>query len=214
MIEYGLLHGKTARNDGVVVPCFLNTTPSVCDFCTIVCFAMDLLKGLLVSNNSQPPTHVSTPRSLWFYYALMVLVIVLDQITKFAIEARYAFHEFEPITSFFNLGLTYNPGAAFSFLADHNGWQKWLFTALAIGASIFLVMQIRANREKTLQNIGFAMIAGGALGNMIDRLRIGMVVDFLDFHWQGVHWPAFNIADSAIFIGVFLVIWQEFSRKK
>ena len=85
---------------------------------------------------------------------------------------------------------------------------------MAVGASIFLVMQIRANREKTLQNIGFAMIAGGALGNMIDRLRIGMVVDFLDFHWQGVHWPAFNIADSAIFIGVFLVIWQEFSRKK
>ena len=175
---------------------------------------MDLLKGLLVSNNSQPPTHVSTPRSLWFYYALMVLVIVLDQITKFAIEARYAFHEFEPITSFFNLGLTYNPGAAFSFLADHNGWQKWLFTVLAIGASIFLVMQIRANREKTLQNIGFAMIAGGALGNMIDRVRIGMVVDFLDFHWQDMHWPAFNIADSAIFIGVFLVIWQEFFRKK
>ena len=119
-----------------------------------------------MSNNSQPSTHVSTPRSLWFYYALMVLVIMLDQITKFAIEARYAFHEFEPITSFFNLGLTYNPGAAFSFLADHNGWQKWLFTALAIGASIFLVMQIRANREKTLQNTDFSLIAGGALATI------------------------------------------------
>ena len=151
---------------------------------------------------------------MWFYYAIILLVIALDQITKFAIEARYAFHEFEPITSFFNLGLTYNPGAAFSFLAEHNGWQKWLFTVLAIGASIFLIMQIRANREKLIQNLGFAMIAGGALGNMVDRVRIGMVVDFLDFHWGGSHWPAFNLADSAIFIGVFLVIGQEFFRKK
>ena len=167
-----------------------------------------------MSNNSQYSTPTEKPRTMWFYMAIIALVILVDQITKFSIEARYAFHEFEPITSFFNLGLTYNPGAAFSFLADHNGWQKWLFTILAIGASIFLVMQIRANREKILQNIGFAMIAGGALGNMIDRVRIGMVVDFLDFHWQGLHWPAFNMADSAIFIGVVLVIWQEIFRKK
>ena len=75
-------------------------------------------------------------------------------------------------------------------------------------------MQIYQNRDKTLQNMGFAMIAGGALGNMIDRLRIGMVVDFLDFHWQGMHWPAFNLADSAIFIGVALVLLTEFGRKK
>ena len=151
---------------------------------------------------------------MWRYYAIILLVIVLDQLSKFAIVDKFALHQFEPITSFFNLGLTYNPGAAFSFLADHNGWQKWFFTVLAIFAAIFLVMQIRANLGKTLQNIGFAMIAGGALGNMLDRLRIGMVVDFLDFHWHDMHYPAFNIADSAIFIGVVLVIWQEFFRKK
>ncbi len=147
------------------------------------------------------------------YLALVCLVIVLDQVSKFAIEARYAFLEFEPITSFFNLGLVYNPGAAFSFLADHSGWQKWLFSALAVAASAFLLHQIYSHIQQRVQNIGFALIAGGALGNMIDRLRIGKVVDFLDFHVQGMHWPAFNIADSAIFIGVALVIWSEFIRK-
>ncbi len=148
------------------------------------------------------------------YYAVIALVIALDQITKFAVEAKYALHQFEPVTSFFNLGLTYNPGAAFSFLADHDGWQRWFFTVLAIAAAVFFIVQIYQNRDKTLQNMGFAMIAGGALGNMIDRLRIGMVVDFLDFHWQGMHWPAFNLADSAIFIGVALVLLTEFGRKK
>ncbi len=148
------------------------------------------------------------------YYAVIALVIALDQITKFAAEANYALHQFEPVTSFFNLGLTYNPGAAFSFLADHDGWQRWFFTVLALVAAVFFIMQIYQNRDKTLQNMGFAMIAGGALGNMIDRVRIGMVVDFLDFHWQGMHWPAFNLAESAIFIGVALVLLTEFGRKK
>ena len=151
---------------------------------------------------------------LYISLSIAAFILTLDLASKYWVESALEFGQIIPLTSFFNLVLTYNPGAAFSFLADHNGWQKWLFTLLAIGASIFLVMQIRANHEKTLQNIGFAMIAGGALGNMIDRVRIGMVVDFLDFHWQDVHWPAFNIADSAIFIGVVLVIWQEFFRKK
>lgn len=148
------------------------------------------------------------------YYASIALVILLDQITKFAVEAKYALHQFESVTSFFNLGLTYNPGAAFSFLANHDGWQRWFFTILALVAAVFFIVQIYQSRNKTLQNMGFAMIAGGALGNMIDRLRIGMVVDFLDFHWQDIHWPAFNLADSAIFIGVTLVLLAEFGRKK
>ena len=144
----------------------------------------------------------------------MLAVIAVDQFSKFAVEARYALHEFEPITGFFNLGLTYNPGAAFSFLANHDGWQRWFFTALAVAAAAFFMFQIYQNRDKRVLNIGFAMIAGGALGNMIDRLRIGMVVDFLDFHWQDMHWPAFNLADSAIFIGVVLVLWSELFQKK
>ena len=123
-------------------------------------------------------------------------------------------YEFEPITSFFNLGLTYNPGAAFSFLANHDGWQRWFFTALAIAAAVFFFVQIYQNRERTTLSVGFAFIIGGALGNMIDRLRVGMVVDFLDFHWQEMHWPAFNLADSAIFIGVVLVFLAEFIFRK
>ena len=144
----------------------------------------------------------------------MLAVIAVDQFSKFAVEARYALHEFEPITGFFNLGLTYNPGAAFSFLANHDGWQRWFFTVLAVAAAAFFMFQIYHSRQKIVQNVGFAMIAGGALGNMLDRLRIGMVVDFLDFHWQDMHWPAFNLADSAIFIGVVLVLWSELFQKK
>ena len=144
----------------------------------------------------------------------MLAVIAVDQFSKFAVEARYALHEFEPVTSFFNLGLTYNPGAAFSFLANHDGWQRWFFTVLAVAAAAFFMFQIYHSRQKIVQNVGFAMIAGGALGNMLDRLRIGMVVDFLDFHWQDMHWPAFNLADSAIFIGVVLVLWSELFQKK
>ena len=141
-------------------------------------------------------------------------MIAVDQISKFAVEARYALHEFEPVTSFFNLGLTYNPGAAFSFLANHDGWQRWFFTVLAVAAAAVFMFQIYHSRQKIVQNVGFAMIAGGALGNMLDRWRIGMVVDFLDFHWQDMHWPAFNLADSAIFIGVVLVLWSELFQKK
>ena len=152
--------------------------------------------------------------SMWRYFAIILAVIILDQLSKFAVEARYAPHEFEPITSFFNLGLTYNPGAAFSFLANHDGWQRWFFTILALAAAVFFIVQIYQNRTQKLANVGFALIAGGALGNMIDRLRIGMVVDFLDFHWHDMHWPAFNLADSAIFLGVVLVLWYELTRKK
>ena len=107
----------------------------------------------------------SAPRSFSFYFTISAVVILLDQISKSWIEARYDFMQFEPITSFFNLGLTYNPGAAFSFLASHSGWQKWFFTVLAIAASIFLFYQIYTELEKRIQNFGFAMIAGGALGN-------------------------------------------------
>ena len=151
---------------------------------------------------------------MWPYCVVVLIVIAVDQISKFAVEARYALHEFEPVTSFFNLGLTYNPGAAFSFLANHDGWQRWFFTVLAVAAAAVFMFQIYHSRQKIVQNVGFAMIAGGALGNMLDRLRIGMVVDFLDFHWQDMHWPAFNLADSAIFIGVVLVLWSELFQKK
>jgi signal peptidase II len=148
------------------------------------------------------------------YLLLSIFVILIDQITKFAAEANFAEYEFRPVTSFFNLGLVYNPGAAFSFLADHDGWQRWFFTALSLGASIFIIYLMRKHRNESRFCLGLAFILGGAVGNLIDRVRIGKVVDFLDFYYQSYHWPAFNLADSAIFIGVAIILWDEFSKKK
>lgn len=148
------------------------------------------------------------------YFLLTFVLIIIDQVSKFAAEANFAEHEFTPVTSFFNLGLVYNPGAAFSFLANHDGWQRWFFTALSIGASIFIIFQMRSHRAKSLYCLGLAFILSGAIGNLIDRVRIGKVVDFLDFYIGNSHWPAFNIADSAIFIGVAILLFDEFRKPK
>ena len=153
-------------------------------------------------------------RSLAPYFLLAILVIIIDQVSKFTIEANFNFQEFIPVTSFFNIGLTYNPGAAFSFLADHNGWQRWFFTVLSLVASIFIIVMMRKYRTQNRFCLGLAFVLGGAVGNLIDRVRIGKVVDFLDFYYQTYHWPAFNIADSAIFIGVAILLWDEFAKKK
>ncbi len=143
------------------------------------------------------------------WYALAGLVILLDQITKVWVLAAFHLHESITITPFFNLVLVMNPGASFSFLADAGGWQKWFFIALALAVSAWLVVMIRRHAAEALQPGAFALIVGGALGNVIDRLRFGAVVDFLDFHVAGWHWPAFNIADSAITVGVILLLWQQ-----
>lgn len=153
-------------------------------------------------------------RSLSSYLLLTLTLIVIDQFTKFAIEANFAEHEFHPVTSFFNLGLVYNPGAAFSFLANHDGWQRWFFTALSTAASVFILYLMRKHRDEPRFCLGLAFILAGAVGNLIDRVRIGKVVDFLDFYYQTHHWPAFNIADSAILIGVAILLIDEFTKKK
>ena len=155
-----------------------------------------------------------TQNSLTKYFSLSALVIVIDQITKLAIEAHFQQGEFMPITSFFNLVLAYNPGAAFNFLANHDGWQRWFFTALSLTAAIFISLYMRKNRHLPRLCAGLAFILGGAIGNLIDRVRIGKVVDFLDFYVGNAHWPAFNVADSAIFIGVAILLIDEFSKKK
>lgn len=154
-----------------------------------------------------------TSKKLTPYFLLTALVLIIDQISKLSIVANFQLGEFKPVTSFFNLVLAYNPGAAFSFLADHDGWQRWLFTALSVAASVFIVYYMRKNRHLPRLCLGLAFILGGALGNLIDRVRIGKVIDFLDFYVQNSHWPAFNIADSAIFIGVALLLLDEFSKK-
>ncbi|MDH5376991.1 MAG: signal peptidase II [Gammaproteobacteria bacterium] len=145
----------------------------------------------------------------WFWVSL--IVIVLDQLTKhIATENLVLFRPVE-IMPLFNLTLMHNTGAAFSFLSDQGGWQRWFFTVIAIGVSVALVIWIiKLEKGERLQALSLAMILGGAIGNVIDRVRFGYVVDFLDFYWGDAHFPAFNIADSAISVGAVLLILTSF----
>jgi signal peptidase II len=147
------------------------------------------------------------------WLGLAGLVILLDQASKLWVLANFQFGERLPVAGFFNLVLVFNSGAAFSFLADAGGWQKWFFVVLALAISVWLVLMIRHHAAERLLPLGYALVLGGALGNVIDRLRFGAVVDFLDFHLAGWHWPAFNVADSAITVGVLLLLWQQFTHK-
>ena len=165
------------------------------------------------------PFASSTRTSLWLWLGLALIVIVLDQITKTLIIGQVALHESMPVTSWFNIVRDHNTGAAFSFLAGASGWQRWFFVGLGIAASIFIVWMLRRHPEQTLFCFAVAMILGGALGNVIDRLLHGYVVDFLDFHFQflsplfpGGHFPSFNLADSAITLGAACLILDELRR--
>lgn len=141
------------------------------------------------------------------YWITALAAIALDQISKLAVLARFEYGErLNIIPGFFDLILVFNPGAAFSFLADAGGIQKYIFTILAFAFSAYLARNIVRNHFNTIEKWGAAMIIGGALGNVIDRLLYGHVVDFLLFYWQNWFYPAFNIADSFICIGVVLLI--------
>lgn len=138
---------------------------------------------------------------------LTLLVVVLDQITKHAVVASLQLYERVEVLPVFNLTLAYNKGAAFSFLADAGGWQRWFFTAVAVAAvGLILVWLARLRAHETLQGAALSLILAGALGNLYDRIVLGHVVDFLDFHWGYQHFPAFNVADSAITVGAILII--------
>jgi signal peptidase II len=136
------------------------------------------------------------------------VVVILDQASKYAAVAMLADQPPVEVTPFFNLLLVYNRGAAFSFLAGAGGWQRELFTGIAIVASIWIVWLLRRYPQQSLFCLALSLVLGGAIGNVIDRLSIGAVVDFLDFHAFGWHWPAFNVADSAITCGAALLIWD------
>jgi signal peptidase II len=138
------------------------------------------------------------------------IVLVLDQLTKILVTRSFALYEQMEITPFFNLVLVHNRGAAFSFLAGASGWQREFFMAVAAIASVWIVWLLRRHRTETLFCLALSLILGGALGNLIDRVHIGAVVDFLDFHAFGYHWPAFNVADAAISCGAGLLIWDAF----
>jgi len=146
------------------------------------------------------------------WVALAALIVALDQATKQAIEHVFDYGDVRPITSFFNLVLTYNRGAAFSFLASASGWQKSFLIAIALVASAVIVFLLARHGTQKLFSLALALILGGAIGNVIDRVAYGHVIDFLDFHWRGWHWPAFNVADSAIVGGAALLVIDELLR--
>jgi signal peptidase II len=151
----------------------------------------------------------SAPR--WF--ALSAAIVVADQLAKWAVLDYFAGREpREPITGFLNLVLVCNKGAAFSFLADAAGWQTPLFIVFALVAAVLCGTLIMRNPGKRLFCAGLALVVGGALGNVIDRFRFGCVVDYLDFYVERWHWPAFNVADSAITLGAALLILDGFAH--
>ena len=139
-------------------------------------------------------------------------IVLADQITKFFAAELLAIDGFIRLTSFFNLVLAYNKGAAFSFLAAESGWQRYLFTGISVAASLFLLYLLKKHAAQRLFSWGVSLILGGAIGNLIDRILYGQVIDFLDFHVKTWHWPAFNVADSAICIGVLLFVLDELRR--
>ncbi len=164
----------------------------------------------MTSATSMAPTG---RRPWWRWLWLAVAVIVADLATKAWIVAVFREGQELPVTSFFSLVLAYNTGAAFSFLAGAGGWQRWFFAGIGVAASALLVWMLRRGGTRLL-SVGLALILGGALGNLWDRVTLGRVTDFLLFHYAGWSWPAFNIADSAITIGAACIILDSFRLRR
>ena len=142
------------------------------------------------------------------WLALAAAIVAADQLSKYAAVVYLVANKAIEVTSFFNLVLVYNAGAAFSFLSDAAGWQRLFFIAIAAIASVWIVYLLRKYPHQRLFALALSLVLAGAIGNLIDRIRVGAVIDFLDFHALGYHWPAFNVADSAITCGAALLIWD------
>ncbi|VAW77865.1 Lipoprotein signal peptidase [hydrothermal vent metagenome] len=148
------------------------------------------------------------------WLGLSVAVIVLDQITKYLAEANLVYAQPMSVFPSFNLTLLYNPGAAFSFLSDAGGWQRWVFAVISLLASVFLIGWLRKLKpEQYWLALALALVLGGAVGNLIDRLLLGHVIDFIQLYYQSFYWPAFNIADAAISVGAVMLVWDALSTK-
>ncbi|MDO8318075.1 signal peptidase II [Rhodoferax sp.] len=158
----------------------------------------------------KPFTPAGVSLLAWLGWAMLLLIA--DQFTKVLIMGYYQLGDSTQVTTFFNIVRVHNSGAAFSFLASAGGWQRWFFTAIGIGAALLMVWMLKKHAGQTLFAFAIASILGGAVGNVIDRVLYGYVVDFLDFHWLGWHFPAFNVADSAISIGAACLILDELLR--
>ena len=146
------------------------------------------------------------------YLAIATITLLLDQLSKWSALSNLQMGVSEPVLPFMNWLLLFNPGAAFSFLAQGSGWQRWFFTILGLAACIYIIVLLWKNQSDKLLCWALSLILGGALGNVLDRLMYGAVVDFIDLHYANWHWPAFNIADSAICIGAALIIWGELRK--
>lgn len=149
---------------------------------------------------------------LWQWLGLAFILLLADQFTKILILGYYHLGDSTYVTSFFNVVRVHNSGAAFSFLAGASGWQRWFFTVIGLVAAAVIIWMLKSHPGQKLFSFAMACILGGAIGNVIDRLAYGYVVDFLDFHWRGMHFPAFNVADSAISIGAVCLILDELLR--
>ena len=145
------------------------------------------------------------------WLALSLLAVVLDQVSKWAVDSSMQLYQSIHLVPYFNLTYVRNTGAAFSFLSEAGGWQRWFFAGLAIFISIVIAVWLaRLKQHETLLAVALSLVLGGAIGNLIDRLAYGYVIDFLDVYYQTWHWPAFNIADSAITLGVILMLLESF----
>ena len=151
-------------------------------------------------------------QSIWPWLGIALIVLIADQFTKTLILGYYKLGDATHVTSFFNIVRAHNTGAAFSFLADAAGWQRWMFTGIGVVAAVFIIWMLKSHAGQKLFSLSMALILGGAIGNVIDRMMHGYVVDFLDFHLGGRHFPAFNVADSAITIGAICLILDELRR--
>ena len=150
--------------------------------------------------------------SLWVWLALAGVVVLIDQLSKTVVVSAFALNHSQPVTSWFNLVRVHNSGAAFSFLAGASGWQRWFFVGLGTLASGFIVWMLKKHSEQKLFCFAVTMIMGGAIGNVVDRLLHGHVVDFIQVHYGGWYFPAFNLADSAITLGAICLILDEILR--
>jgi signal peptidase II len=148
------------------------------------------------------------------WLALSALLVAADQITKYVAVQQLALNQVVAVTSFFNLVLVYNAGAAFSFLSDAAGWQRGFFIGIALIASAWIVYLLRRYPHQRRFALALSLVLAGAVGNVVDRMLHGAVIDFLDFHAYGYHWPAFNVADSAISCGAALLIWDALRPRR
>lgn len=165
--------------------------------------------------DNQPSISVSLgARALnnpWMGFILALVVIALDQYTKLMASNHLEYRVPVEVTSWFDLMLAHNTGAAFSFLASAGGWQRWFLSVVALLVSVFVAVWLsRLGPRQRVLGVSLGLILGGGLGNLIDRVTLGYVVDFISWHYQNWYWPAFNIADSAICVGAVLLLWDSF----